>query len=229
MLNISGLGQEPYILLYLPDFENYEFSIIPEGIFLNFSQEITKNLGYKFFSKNKRKISCSFTLTSRKDLKNFYNFYHIKKGSFKKFWLPIWFNEFKLIENYTVIDNPIVKIEQNYIYQNDYSNLYIFLALKNGDLSLPDIYIRKVISMNLQNTYIELILNQPLNRVIKIEQILYFGRVILARFNDNLNIKVNFVKNNNIICNITTSFIELLDEYNEIQGQDTTFIPIFYS
>lgn len=218
MTDISGLGLENTILLTFPDYDGYSIEVLPTGTFIGFSY--TKELGYQFGYYGKRKITCSFTFTTRKELNSFLDFWFDRQASLKRFWLPCWYNEFELAKDILADDSSIFIKNIGLRYRND-GHIRIFLCISKGDWSNPIIIIRKAtdIYLDSENNSREIILldsSIPFN--VSVDSVTVFGRCILVRFIENsLRLQWIIAREKECFVKTTCSFIELPCEYAEIE------------
>ncbi len=213
---IFDLGNETSILLNIPDKDSYKVSLIPAGTFIAFPT--TSPIGFPYGIQSIYKVECSFTFTSRQELKDFLNFFHDRKGALRKFWLPLWRNEFELAED-VLQSSANMKIRNVNLSVTHKPYLRIFMYFPKGDLSQGDIFITRVTDCQIDTTDTSkeiLTLATPTPIPIKKEAPLFFSRTILVRFTeDGIKLQVTTLKEKQAIVKVSCSFIELPHEYLE--------------
>jgi len=216
--NITGLGTENTILTLIPNFDDYTVEILPQGLVLSFAG--TLDIGYPFEDKGRRRISCSFTFTNRKELNDFIDFWYDRKGALKRFWIPCWFNEFKLVEPIEKNSSEAKVYLTNLALRND-EHLRVFLFIYKGDLSESELIVRKIndIVVDTIHKTETLYFDSVLNRKVYPQEVTIFGRVLLVRFSENgIELRCFFTKANELYVRASCSFLELPSEYEEIEG-----------
>jgi len=221
ILDISGLGTEDKILTIMPNFDDYNVSIIPQGTFVSFTGTGIK--GYSFNDKGRRKITCSFTFTNRKDLNDFLDFWQDRKGALKRFWVPCWFNEFRLVD-FIENNSSEAKISFVDLYSRYDEHLRVFLFLYKGDWSTSKLIVRKINEIFLDpDEKVEILyFDTVINERIYPQDVTIFGRVLLVRFGEEgIELQCDFAKAkerpNELHVKASCSFIELPSEYKEIE------------
>jgi hypothetical protein len=205
----SGLGGETAILLTPPLLNNYKVEFVPTGTFISFPA--TKLAGYTYHIKSCRKISASFMFKNRQEFKNFRDFFVNRKGQLLRFWLPCWQNEFELTRNVNVNDG-ILYIKNVNQSQKEDDYLRIFIVKKSGDIVVK--HVTEVITID--ETEEKFVLDSPIPIGIQTSEVVFFGRVILARFNSDLEVKFLKADNTDLIATASVSFIEVPYEYSEV-------------
>jgi len=160
----------------------------------NISNKVSRRLKYKYTNLSK---DIEYTITE---------FFINRKGKYSNFWVPIWKNQFTL---YTDIHNgdAVLSVSPCGFYRIDQGYELIFFQLKNGD------YISRLVDVVVNmGTYEDIILKSPMTRDILQSDIVFFGRLLLARF-DNDELIFNFY--NNTMSECTLTFQELTNEYEE--------------
>jgi len=216
--DITGLGTENTILTLIPNFDDYTVEILPQGLVLSFAG--TFDIGYPFEDKGRRRISCSFTFTNRKELNDFIDFWYDRKGALKRFWIPCWFNEFKLVEPIEKSSSEAKVYLTNLALRND-EHLRVFLFIYKGDLSESELIVRKItdIVVDTENKIETLYFDNVVNRKIYPQEVTIFGRVLLVRFGETgIELQCFFARTNELHVKVSCNFLELPSEYEEIEG-----------
>jgi hypothetical protein len=205
----SGLGGETAILLTPPLLDSYKVEFIPTGTFISFPG--SKLAGYTYPIKSCRKISASFMFKNRQEFKNFRDFYVNRKGQLLRFWLPCWQNEFELTRNVNIGDGILYIKNVNQARKEDIY-LRIFIATKSGDIVVK--HVTEVITID--ETEEKFVLDSVIPIAIQTSEVGFFGRVILARFHSDLEVKFFKADDTNLIATTSVSFIEVPYEYEEV-------------
>lgn len=206
---ISGLGGETAILLTPPLLDNYKVEFVPTGTFISFPA--TKLAGYTYPIKSCRKISASFMFKNRQEFKNFRDFYINRKGQLLRFWLPCWVTEFEL-NRAVVLNDPALFIKNVNLTSKDNTYLRIFIVTKAGD-----IIVRRATEVSyISATEERIVLDSPMPVALQPDDITLFSRLIIARFNSDLDVKIMKADNTEFIGTTNISFIELPHEYAEV-------------
>jgi hypothetical protein len=153
-----------------------------------------------------RKLKYKFANLSKVDEYSITDFFINHRGRHLNFWVPVWKNQFTLYTN-IVNGDSIISVLPCGFYRIDQGYELIFFQLKNGD------YISRLVTAVINmGTYEDIILDKPMTRDITQDEILFFGRLLLARF-DNDELVFNFM--NNAASECTLTFLELTNEYEE--------------
>lgn len=206
---ISGLGSESTIFLTSPLLDNYKIEFVPSGTFVGFPA--TKVAGYTYPIVSCRKISASFMFTNRQEFKTFRDFYINRKGQLLRFWLPCWVTEFEL-NRAVVLNDPALFIKNVDLTSKDNTYLRIFIVTKAGD-----IIVRRATEVSyISATEERIVLDLPMPVALQPDDITLFSRLIIARFNSDLDVKIMKADNTEFIGTTNISFIELPHEYAEV-------------
>lgn len=208
--SITGLGSETTILLTIPTRDSMQVEFQPMGDFFGYAT--TKRLGYEYGMYGKRRFNLNFEFYSKKEVKDFINFYKDRKGSLKRFWIPCWYNEFELKSKYTAAD-IVLKIYPCEITQRNDGYMRIFIQTKN------DFFIRRITSTeyNSDSDADFLYIDTKLNIDILPTDIILFGRVILGRFDGDLILTTIQVEDKSYLAKASINFVELPHEYKEME------------
>ena len=159
---------------------------------------------YNLGDKIGRTITYGYTNVNREDEYYLVNFFCNHQGKLRRFWLPEWKNAFVLYENISAGDTTIT-IENCFFSLVDQGYERIFIELKNGDI------LSRSVSAVIASGYLEYIhLNNTIDRDISIDDIRYFGRLLLVRFDDDI-LNLSFRSDSVTKCSCT--FKELPHEY----------------
>ena len=132
------------------------------------------------------------------------NFFCEHRGKHSRFWLPVRKNNFVLVSAISQGDR-IITIENCYFNLIDQGYGRIFIELKNGD------YISRSVSAVVPGTTTEdILLNDGMDRNIGLDDILFFGSLILTRF-DSDSLDMDFHSDQVNSCEL--GFVELVHEY----------------
>jgi len=149
-------------------------------------------------------LSYKFTNLSREDEYYIANFFCEHRGKHKRFWIPLWKNMFTLINDIANGDG-IITIPNVGFHLIDRGYERIFIELKNGyQIS------RKVTAVLADGLNENLILDTNMDRVITQDDIKYFSRLLLVRFNDD-GLQTKYKADSK--SEIELTFYELTNEY----------------
>jgi|YNPMSStandDraft_2_1061718.scaffolds.fasta_scaffold02571_3 hypothetical protein len=206
---ISGLGGESTIFLTPPLLDNYKVEFVPTGTFVSFPS--TKVAGYTYPIVSCRKVSASFMFTNRQEFKDFRDFYTNRKGQLYRFWLPCWKTEFELSRAVQLNDSAIF-IKNVDLTSKDNTYLRIFMTTKVGD-----IIIRRATEVSyISATEERIVLDSPMPVALQPSDVVLFSRLLIVRFNSDLEVKIMKADNTEFIGTTDISFIELPHEYAEV-------------
>ena len=205
----SGLGGESTILFTPPLLENYKIEFVPAGTFVSFPA--TKVLGYSYPITSCRKISANFMFKNRQEFKEFRNFYINRKGQLLRFWLPCWLNEFELTRNVKIGDTNLYIRNVNQSQKND-SYLRIFISTKKGDIVVK----RVTETITIDESEEKFVLDSGMPIAIQTSEVGIFGRLVLARFNSDLEFNITKADDADLIATTSITFIEVPHEYSEV-------------
>jgi hypothetical protein len=152
-------------------------------------------------------VGYNFASMSKADEYQLLKFFADRKGRLERFWIPLWFNEFRLkgsIEPQIVEGATEFSIEQNNFWEVFGVNIRIFIKLKNGDMIT-----RRIKDVDLDSRT-RLFVNTPFNRDIGQSEIDCFGRYLLARFDQD---ELELAHTTPALSDCTLSFKELVKEY----------------
>lgn len=206
---ISGLGNVTSILLARPERKNIKIEHIPMSVVIGFAG--TKQFCYRIGT-GRRKISESFVFLTRAELKSFVDFFSLQQGFLKKFWVPCWLNEFKLTRKTLPLDKNIYI--KNIEFTKNFSGFErIYLLLKGNDF-----IVRKVEASSVFDSNEEILtLNEAFPYEVSPEQVVFFGRVLLVRFQSpELTLTFRRAIDTEIYATTNVSFLELPHEYGEL-------------
>lgn len=201
----QGLTRTTYKWLLQPDWNT------TPSMSTNFNRTLTK---YDFTGVDLYELSANYPLSiqygytnlTKEDEYKIINLFNTRKGRLKRFWLPMWKNEFKLVSAVTAGDN-ILTVNNTFWRKIDQGYERIFIQLKNGD------YISRKISAVIQDGANEnIILETTINRDIALSDVKYFSRLLLVRLDDD-NLNMNY--QSHLVSDCTLNFFELVDEYAE--------------
>lgn len=152
-------------------------------------------------------ITYNYTNLTKDDEYYFVNFFLTQQGKLKRFWLPWWKNSFTLYESIKTNDT-IINIEYCRYDKVDKGYERFFILLKNGD------YIsREIIAVVEHIGYESMIIHTAMDRNIEQNDIVFFGRLLLVRF-DIDELEFDFL--NNKVSELSIPFKELqINEYQE--------------
>jgi hypothetical protein len=130
------------------------------------------------------------------------NFFCSRKGRNERFWLPTWYQSFTLSD--TIVNGTYIFKCSDYHF-DEVARWYerIFFYLKDGSLLT-----REVISAN---SATEFVVNTAWDRDIAATDVLYFGRLLLGRF-DQDELEVGHLTDK--VAEIRFKFRELAKEYS---------------
>jgi hypothetical protein len=160
------------------------------------------------------KVNYNFTNLNKENEYYITNFFEAHYGKCNRFWVPIWYNQFTLDQDVSILstDLYVTHTDFNYIYQG-YER--IFIKLKNGDLLT-----RWITAVTLDDPcapYADyhLTIQTAIDRNILITDVAFFGLLLLARFDiDELEIPFETDR----ISEFSIPFVELINEYSIIGG-----------
>jgi len=139
-------------------------------------------------SKNySHQVTYTFTNLNSEDEFNLTHFFCLHRGRCRRFWVPLWYNAFKLNIAVSAGDNILTIINNNF-YRVDRGYDRIFLLLKNGDLITRSV---TLVLKGLNNTE-NILLDSPIDRDIGLTDYTFFGKFLLSRFmDDKMDLKYN--------------------------------------
>jgi hypothetical protein len=210
MQYISGLGSLSTLFVYpQPDLENYKIEYLDNGSLVTFPG--TRAIGYPYSPVSLRKITASYTFQTRTDFQTLNSFYRFTNGQLSKFWLACWSQEFNLAQNANAND-PYIMVSFSQLTAKNDTNLRIFIITKAGDL-----IIRKVTSYEVETTgYERLMLDTAMPIALNITDVVFFGRVILARHASDFIVKILKADGEDMIGQVSLVYQEVPYEYSEV-------------
>jgi hypothetical protein len=210
MQYISGLGSLSTLFVYpQPDLENYKIEYLENGSLVSFPG--TRAIGYPYSLVSLRKITATYTFLTRTDFQTLNSFYRFTNGQLSKFWLACWSQEFNLAQNANAND-PYIMVSFSQLTAKNDTNLRIFIITKAGDL-----IIRKVTSYEVETTgYERLMLDTAMPIALNITDVVFFGRVILARHASDFIVKILKADGEDMIGQVSLVYQEVPYEYSEV-------------
>jgi hypothetical protein len=200
-----GLGSTSDIFTLKPDWSNlpgrtflFGRDIIQRGNGLiairNLTSELPYIVEYRFFNIDKQ---TEFDLL---------DFFCSRYGRLEKFWLPIFYSDFKLYSN--ILNGS----SEFHIYPNEFQNIQrgyerFFIRLNNGDLITRRI--DHFETDHLVDGYLVMISTESIDRNIAVTDIDVFGKLILCRFNQD-TVELN---------HISTALSELILTFKELPSE----------
>jgi hypothetical protein len=155
-------------------------------------------------------VEYSFTFTNHSDYYTFVKFFNDRQGRLKRFWLPVYRNEFTLSNDISDLDTTITVVDSGFadIYQG-YEILYI--ELKNGN-----ILTRKITGVTDNGDGTETFqLESLMDRNILSSEIKYLSRILLVRFDSD---DLPMTHSSDTIAEVSIIFRELVREYESTGG-----------
>ncbi|MCX8029885.1 MAG: hypothetical protein N2712_07830 [Brevinematales bacterium] len=177
------------------------------GSILNFPG--TKISAY-IFGNGRRQIKASFFFKTRAEYKEFVDFYIQRKGEFSKFWVLNWINEFELTQTVTSgsILLPIKRVGFDERYTG-HERIFMIVG--------EDLIIRKVVDAEIVNNQVEnIIVDSGVPYTIYPSSVSMFGRVLLVRFDGQLEMNISRADDSTLYAKTTVTMIELPYEYAEV-------------
>lgn len=207
------------ILDFIPDSFSFREISIPLHSIIGLTK--TAQFLQIFYEKDFKKFSASYTFINRKEIYDFLTFIHNINGSLKKFWLPIFLNQFKLTRD--------VNANENFIYIKNSGlttllpenhktaiRLFFFQPLSNNKFLMLT---RRIFRTELVSDDEEkIILTHNLNHRFLANDILLISKLALVRLStDKIEINYSFSniqdKHNLVVAKVNLEFIELPFEH----------------
>lgn len=205
------------IFTFLPDSHSFKESVIPLAQAI--SSPKTTQIVHRFFDFPTHRYSASFTFISHKHYKQFLTFIHQLHGNQKKFWLPVWYRNFKLAQPFTPPLTPDIYINVVHTRFLQFTppelipklRIFIFKPLSNTKFLL---IIRKITKI-LENSEHEeqLHLSQPITHHLLPTEPIFIGKLALVRLaSDTINFKFLFSANQEFKkCSVIKTELEFLE------------------
>lgn len=199
--SIADLGDSTDIFILKPDWTDLPKVSLSSGReVLQYNQARVSLRPLSTFTG--RTIEYGFSVFDKEDEYYILNFYQTQRGRKKRFWVPLWHQEFQLAEaivngsyQFKINDSDFVDIVKYY------ERIYIYTAA--GDLIT-----RKVLSKIDDVTYI---VQTAFDRNIALADVLFFGRIILCRFEQD---EVEMQHETDSVSSCSIAFKELPKEYD---------------
>ena len=134
-------------------------------------------------------------------------FFTGRKGRLRNFWLPLWQNEFKLYQDISIWDDTIV-IHDCFATDTFQGYERIFFELSNGDIITRHV---TAVTDNGDDTE-TLTIETMMTRAIATTDIVYFGRLILTRFDQDELLFDHYTPGVSDV-DLSASFLEVTEEY----------------
>jgi hypothetical protein len=150
-------------------------------------------------------VAYGFMNVDKSEEKGLLDFMDWSQGRLRRFWLPVWKNTFKLQLDILIYDNTLL-VDDTHFVENYQGYERIFIETKSGIFLT-----RKVIGVVDNGNGTEtLTIETVMDRNIAVEDIAYFGRLLLVRFEQD---EIMMKHDSSSVSECKLLFRELVREY----------------